>query len=454
MLGGNRKFAAKSLLCVAGLMLSGSSAYAHTLTQSVKHAIKTNPEVQLSVANRFAVGERLKQAKAGYLPVVELNAGIGRERTFNPTSQSIGSFSGRRTLTRREASASITENIFNGFGTTSNVTRERSHLHSAAHKISEKTQDIALETVERHMDVLRAQNMLMLARHNLRQHQTILNMIEKRSASGLSRKADLDQARGRLALAQANVVAEMGHLADARTAYSRVTGMEAHDLRWPRSPRSAALPRSCPQAIKLAHRNHPAVKSITADVHAAEAQHRLAISELFPKLDVVASASRNVDLDGIKGPNQDEMIMLRASYVLYKGGEHMAKRRETAYQIQEANEVRNRVLADADEHVRLTFNGLRAVTNRIGYLTQHRKLAKDTVVAYNKQFKIGKRTLLDLLDAENEHYRSSSEYYNALHDEVIARYRLLHAVGSLMDYLGIAQLAEAHVPEVSLLDAL
>lgn len=444
MLRNVKRSVAKTAIVVAGFALAGTAA-GQTMQQAIQHALHTNPDVQRDIANRFTVGEQLKQAKAGWLPVVDLNAGIGRERSNNPTCALINSCP--ITLTRREASATLTQNLFNGFGTVADVRRQRAHLHSAAFKIVEKAQDVALDTVEKYLDVLRYQHLLQISQQNLNAHERILGMIKQRSETGLGRKADLEQAESRVALARANVVAERGHLRDARTAFIRVVGEEPVNLKWPNSPGSKTLPKSLKQAIALAHHDHPAIKSITADVSATEAKYHVDLAEMFPKLDLVLEGSRNRNLDGIVGNNFDEYVMLRASYNIFRGGEDLARMRESAFRVQEANETRNNVLADADEHVRLTWYGLMAVSNRLVYLNQHRNLAEKTVEAYSEQFKIGKRTLLDLLDAQAEYYNASIDRFNAVHDEVIARYRLLHSIGQLLAYSKVPVPAEATVPE-------
>lgn len=446
MLKNLKHVAATSAIVLAGFSL-GSSASAQTLTQAVQHAIRTNPDVQFDIANRFAVGEELNQAKAGWLPNVEISAGVGRERSRNQTAAVIAGAGGSITLNRTESQAILTQNLFNGFGTLSEVRRQRAHLHSAAWKINEVSQDIALNTVEKYLDVMRARLLLEEAQRNLNYVERILSMIRERSDSGLGRKADLEQAESRVALARANVVGQRGRLRDRRTEFARIVGEKPENLKWPKSPSSRDLPNSLSVAMKQAHEDHPAIKSITADVVAAEAQHRSATSELFPKLDLVAQVSRNDNLDGIAFPNNDDYVMLRARYNIFRGGELWAKRRQAAYQIQEANEVRNRVVADTDEEVRLTWYGLRAVSNRLVYVKQHRELAKRTVDAYEEQFKVGKRTLLDLLDGQQEYYRATVDYYDSLHDEVVARYRVLHAGGKLLSYMKVALPKEASVSE-------
>lgn len=436
----------KSLILAASLAVTATS-YAQSLQQAVRQALRTNPDVQFDAANRMAVGEELKQAKAGFFPTIEARAGVGRESTTNPTSARVNGQSDL-TLTRREASIELRQNVFDGGANFSETERQRSHLHSAAYKLVGTAEDTALMVSEAYINVLRHQHGVEILKESLAEHERILAMIRERSDSGLGRKADFVQAEGRLHLARANLVAERAHLRDACTKFMRVVGYWPKNLHWPKAPSRRQLPRSKDAAIVKAHKNHPTLKSITADVAAAEAQHRTAKSFMFPRVDVVLGMGRNKNLDGIVGINHDNYLMLRGTYTLYNGGKTLARHRETIYRIQEANEVRNRTMMQMDEHVRLSWNAYRSVNDRLVHLRGHKESAKETLDAYQEQFKNrGDRTLLDVLDSMNEFYQAQVDYNEAIHDELYARMRILNSVGGLLPYLHVAPPNESKVPE-------
>lgn len=436
----------KSLVLVTSLVASAPS-FSQSLNQAVSQALRTNPDVQFDAASRLAVGEELKQAKAGFFPTIEARAGIGRESTTNPTSQAV-SGTNNRTMNRREASIELRQNVFDGGANINESERQRSHLHSASYKLVGTAEDTALKVSEAYINVLRHQHGVQILKDSLAEHERILDMIRERSDSGLGRKADFVQAEGRLHLARANLVAERAHLRDACTEFMRVVGYWPKNLRWPRVPKRRQLPRSKAAAIHLAHKNHPTLKSITADVAAAEAQHRTAKSFMFPRVDLVVGMGRNKNLDGIRGINHDNYLMLRGSYTLYSGGKILARHRETIYRIQEANEVRNRTMMQMDEHVRLSWNAYRSVNDRLVHLRAHKESAKETLDAYQEQFKNrGDRTLLDVLDSMNEFYQAKLDYNSALHDEIYSRFRIMNSTGSLLRYLHVSVPEVAKVPE-------
>ena len=435
-------------IALVGLFAAFSCVQAETLSQAIKYAIKTNPAIQERVAKRFAVGEELNQAKAAFLPTLELTAGYGRERSLNPTSRSITGAAGSITLNRREAEAVLTQNLFTGFRNISEVERQRAHMHSEAFHLLADAEDLGLDATKSFLNVIRDQKLQQLEQINVEEHERMLSMIRERSESGLSRKADVSQAESRVALAHANLVSARSAVRDSTTNYIKVIGHLPGRLKWPKSPsKSKLFPRTLKRSLHVAHMKNPSLKAITADVLANEAELRSAKSFKFPQVDLVLSASRNNNLDGLRGPNQDNIAVVRARYTAFKGGAILAKEREIAYRVQQAEETRNRNVLLIDEHVRLSWNQMKELANRLVYIREHIIAAEETLAAYKEQFKLNKRTLLDVLDAHNEMISAKKDLITATHDEMLARYRLLNGIGRLLKFVKVRAPVETFVPE-------
>ncbi len=225
----------------------------------------------------------------------------------------------------------------------------------------------------------------------------------------MDREADLHQAQGRLALAKANLVAAKSFLDDASVKYTQLVGIPPKNLAKLAVPSFPVIPNSMQAGVRIAVANHPTLKSAFEDVSAAIAQNQAAKSTNYPQLDFVASASRNRDLDGIIGDNNDASAMVKLNYNIFRGGKDFAHQRETAYEVQEAEEVKNRTLLQVEETMRLSWTALVNTDARLNYLANHVAAAQATINAYKEQFKAGKRSLFDLLDAQNELYQSEND---------------------------------------------
>jgi adhesin transport system outer membrane protein len=127
--------------------------------------------------------------------------------------------------------------------------------------------------------------------------------------------------------------------------------------------------------------------------------------------------------------------MLRMRYNLYNGGSDSDNIERTAYQLSKSKDFRDRAYRQVEEGLRLSWNALDLTLQQREFLIDHVDAASNTVIAYEKQYKIGKRTLLDLLNTENELFEARKEYVTAQYSELYAKFRVLNASGVLLPSL-------------------
>ena len=338
--------------------------------------------------------------------------------------------------------------IYDGFATASEVNRQTARTNSRAYTVFGQAEITALNAVEAYINVLRREELLALAEENLALHQSTNEQITSRSNRGVGRKADVEQSTGRLSLAQKNVLSEIGNLKDAQTAYLRIVGRLPYELEPVSSP-GDALPATFDQAIDSAIANHPILKSANSDIKSAIAQHATAKTAFLPRVDLELSATHNKDIDGIEEVNEDASAMVRLRYNLYNGGKDAARRKETAQLINQAKSIRDNTYRQAVESMRLSWIAHQTVQNQMAFFESHRDSSIKSNEAYQKQFNIGRRSLLDLLDSANEMFVAKSAYANAKYDELFSQFRILASAGALNNYLNVTLPEEtAILPEV------
>ncbi|NQY25987.1 MAG: TolC family outer membrane protein [Piscirickettsiaceae bacterium] len=419
---------------------------AATLQEAVGTTIKTNPDVLAASNERNAVFEEVKQARAGYFPTLDLAIGTGWESSDNPTTRARKGHENVH-MNRDEASLNLRQMIFDGMATKNEVRRQSARTDSRAYSVYGASENTALEAVDAYLNVLRQQSLVDLASTNLDAHERTHDQITLRSDRGVGRKADMDQSQGRVALAKANLIAEQSNLRDAETNYLRVVGDTAESLSDPESPRSF-IPETVDDAIGLALGNHPTLKSAESDVESAYAQHETAASPFYPRIDFELGATADNDLDGVNGHNNDVTAMFRLRYNLFNGGKDKARRQETAHLINQSTEIRNNTHRQVEQSVRLSWNALQTVDNQMSFFELHVDSSEKSRDAYRQQFGLGQRTLLDLLDSENEVFVSRQALVNAQYDQFFAMYRILNSMGSLLQSIDVA-LPEAAVVTAS-----
>ncbi|MDO9139972.1 MAG: TolC family protein, partial [Methylobacter sp.] len=144
----------------------------------------------------------------------------------------------------------------------------------------------------------------------------------------------------------------------------------------------------------------------------------------------------NDDTGGIRGRNESLTAMMRVRYNLFNGGKDTARRRQTAHEIAQAKNIRDNTYRQTIESIRLSWVAYQTLGNQIDFFKSHRDASIKTLDAYKRQFNIGQRTLLDLLDTTNETYLANLAYTDAKYNELAARYRILAGMGALNQYLG------------------
>jgi len=250
--------------------------------------------------------------------------------------------------------------------------------------------------------------------------------------------ASIQQAEGRLALAEVNVLAAENNMLDAKATFQRITGMAApEDMAFPELV-NVTIPSTLTEATEIAMSNHPTLQVAEADTIAAVAQYDAAKRNYYPRVDFEVDRTWNNDLDGVNGINEDLTAMFRMRYNLYNGGGDQARVRQTQHQIEEAKAVQSNSLREVLQSVELSWNAYSILSRQLPHLEQHVASSQETRNSYQKQFNIGQRSLLDLLDTENEVFSSKNDLTNALHDQLAAQYRVVNGMGTLLDTLNLA----------------
>lgn len=421
-----------------GFALIGSScSHALTLEQTIHETIQNNPDILVSQKDRRAIQEALKEAQAAYLPKLKVNLGYGIENDRNVNTQILPDPS--PTMAPREATISIDQMLFDGFATKWDVARNTARVSSAGYKVISTINDTIQRNVEVYLGVLREQDLVNLTQQNLAFHETIYKMIQLRTKSGLSRKADLFQASGRLSLARSNLLAELSNIKDAEANFYRTVGQAPENLSIPSHPNKKFLPSSVMEAISIALKNHPVIKTADADINAAIAQHHFAYAANYPRFDLELSANRDRNTAGVRGASFEQYAKIRMTYNLYNGGADISKQQETAFQEQEAKDIRQRAIRQLVEAVKLTWDSLTTAQKQLAWLKQHQIEAAATVQAYAQEYQIGQRTLLDLLDSQNELFSAKRAYVQGRYELLLAEYRILRDMGLSIAALNLSK---------------
>lgn len=416
------------LSVLALVTVLSSNVSAQSLEQAIAHTLQTNPEVKASYNDFMSYVYDNKAAVREYYPKIDLTAGVGWENyQADPTNRDDD-------YTAVDASIKLTQLIWDGSGTLNNMDRTAAEAESLRYKVLSDASDKALEVTKVYLDALKAYEILALSESNLATHKRIYDDIKKRTESGVGSTADLSQVQARIAKAHGNLLAAQNNLFDTHTQFTRLVGQTPQGLVFPRAD-AEAIPLTLTEAIEVAIEKHPVIKTSQVDVDAAKFQYKQSNSPNLPTFTIEAGYDYYDDAEGVDGRRDEMNATLRMRYNLFNGGVDSANKDRAAYQMNKAKDLRDRAFRSVEEGLRLSWSALDLTLQEKEFLADHVDAASKTVVAYDKQYKIGRRTLLDLLNTENELFESRKGYVDALYAEQYAKYRVLNATGTLLESL-------------------
>jgi adhesin transport system outer membrane protein len=412
------------------LAVACAQAQAISLTEAIQYTIDHHPELQATKNERLSAGEDLNAAKGGYLPTVDLVAAYGRQQSDNPSTRAIYGHEAR-TLNYTQSELRLRQLLFDGFNTPNEVGRNKAVVNSRAYFVQGTSQTLALRAIEVYLEVLKCRELLTLARNNLQAHMRINDQIGLRSERGVGSTADRDQSLARRALAQNNFQTAQVNLADAEANFVSAVGRLPDELETPPSIKGE-VPLTLGDAQRSMLLNNPYLKSAQADVQAAEKQYEIARAPFYPRFDAELAVGANDNLQGEEGHDNQWRAAVVMNYNLFNGNRDTSRLRSNAYKTGQALDIRNNALRMLNENMALAWNAMANARLQTPVARDYVETTTRVRAAYQDQFGLGQRTLLDLLDSENELYNAGRRYTEVRYTEELAMYRVLASEGELL----------------------
>jgi len=411
--------------------------------QAVTQAVLTSPRVNADWYNFEATREAQSVARGGYYPSVDLNADIGREERDTPLIDT-----GR--YTRDATRFSITQMLFDGFQTREEVSRLGYAKLSRYYDLQRSSQEIALQAAEAYLDVLRYQKLVTFAEQNYVVHRQLYDKIAERTGGGVSQGVDLEQAESRIALAESNLLTEATNLHDVQVRFQRIVGdLPADELQMPAVPISM-IPELRSSALNLAYEQSPEINAAIENLRSTQSALNATNAPMMPRIDLRYRNEVEHDTDGFDGRFDEEAIELVLSYNLFRGGSDSARKREYYNRYNAAIEERKQACLNVRQNVMIAFNDARVLQDQVVFLDRSQLAQDKTRRAYNDQFDLGQRTLLDLLDSQNEYFDTQRAYISARADLMISQASTLANMGLLLAAMDVDGLNAEKIRELDL----
>ena len=416
--------------------LKRSSNFAFDLKEIVSVGVFTNPEMVQALHNKAAVGQQLVQARAGRRPTIDIFAEAGYEKTEDRFTRA-GPGSDSETLFRRRVSLTVNQMLFDGFETQGEIDRQRARSMVAYFQAVNTAEQLGLNIVQAYYNVVTQRKLLEIARENVAVHLNIFNQVRKSVRAGRLSQTDVEQVKARLAAAKTSETSVREQLERSESDFKRLTGI------FPQKLGSPVLPVEyknidTKKIVKTALRDNPSLKAVNKAVDTSEARLKISSASFYPQIDLRLNARRADDVSGLDAREDSLSALIVMTWDLYSGGADTARHEEFLYKFEAAKDRYADRVREIEDLTRQSVSRMISARARTDQFTAQASANERLVDAYLDQFQLGRRSLLDVLDVQNEHFVSSRNAVLEKSRQELAAFRILALQGRLLKTLGIA----------------
>lgn len=403
-----------------------------TLQQIIEKTVTSNPEVQARYHNYMSSEHETLVTRGRLLPQLDLTASYRDQEKMVPDPGATGIPENRTALVLRQM-------LFDGF-ITSNEMKRLSHMSRVRfYELQSTMQSIALEATRAYLDIQRYRRLTDYAKDNYVTHKQLYDRIEERVLAGVGRRVDLEQASGRLALAEANLLTELTNLHDVTANYQRLVGELPPETLPEVDLTSLGVSSSVTEALDLAYKQNPDLLAAIENIVATENEVKSKRGSYMPRLDLQATKVLDVSSDGRNSAQAADVLELTLNFNLFNGLSDRAAIDQAAEKLISTHDLRDKACIDTRQTVAIAYNDIERLREQLEYRDQHQLSIEKAREAYRRQFDIGQRTLLDLLDTENEYFQARRAYTNTEYDLKVAVARTFAGQGELLNKLGVVR---------------
>ena len=423
----------RSFIAAIVLGLASSSLCALTLEDSVKEVLGTNPIVQERLKNYRATQQDLNIAESEYYPRLDFRATAGynnvgeiKEHRFDDRNFD---------YTNYETSLTLTQNIFDGFGTMHKVDYQEARILAAAYNYLEKANDVAFQMSSAYINVLKAHELLQTAKENVAINESIFAKVKELYDSGLTTDSEVKKIQASLSLAKSNLTVQKNNTKDAEYTFRRVLGRMPDTAHMHKPTLDVAMPESIERAAMYAIEHNPSLLVSNYNIKGAQALYKQRQKEYYPKVDLEVSQFLN-DVsrvgNGFDQPDDRFRARIVLSYNLFKGGADVADVQKHLSTINQEVEIKRDLKRQVIESLDFSWNAYEMIELQLKDLREYKEFAEITLDLNQDEYDLGRRTLLDLLSAQNDVINARTQIISAEYDYLFAKYRILDAMGLLV----------------------
>jgi outer membrane protein len=391
-------------------------------------AYQNNPSLEAKRAELRATDERVSQALANWRPSVDATGSVGRTNQFEP---GLAPFENPRFKgTARSYGVQLKEPLFRGFRTVADTDAAEKQVLSGRAKLESAEQQLFLDTASAYLGVLRDEEALRLEREHEAVLEDKLNETRTRAEYGDLTQTDVRQSESRLARARASRYQAESALTQDRAAFTHLVGVPPDHLQPPVLTRDSA--RILADILHLAETHNPDVIASQYAVDEANAEIRLNRGSLLPEVDLVGSSTRSFGADiALPGREDSSQVLVQLTVPLYRNGADYSKTRAAEQTESQRKDELDEARLKAHETAENAWAALNSSQSALDADKSEGGAAEEALAGVREENKVGTRTTLDVLNAEQELLDARIDQVKSQHDRDFAVLQLKASVGTL-----------------------
>jgi len=413
---------------IAALLAGALGARAETLEEALVSAYNTNPQILAERSNVSAVDEGVPQALAGWRPTVQFTGSAGFERLEN---QPPAPPSAPPTLTiqPKTVDVNVTQPIYQGGGTVAKTAAAEQAVEAERARNAALESTIFFDVVQSYFDVLRDQATVNLNINNEQVLRRQLEATEDQFRVGSLTRTDVAQAEARLAAARASRQQAEGTLASDRANFARFVGHAPQNLEQPEL--HPVLPQTRDDALRLAATKNPNVLAAVFNEEAARSTVTATRAQLLPSLNLVTDVNRAQETVSNGRETTTGSVVFRVTMPLYEGGQIYSQTRQAEEKVAQSlglTDDARLAAVQAATQAWETIQSARASTFSLQSTISADQVALEGV---RQEQRVGSRTILDVLNQQQELFSDQVSLVDAQHDLAVAEFNLAQQIGAL-----------------------
>ena len=399
-------------------------AEALSLQEALLRTYLESPELAAARAEFRSVQEQLPQAQAGFKPTVTAEAGI------TATDLAGSNFGAADGSTEKSFGIRLDQPVFRGGRTVAQIGAARYVIEANLAQLIDLEQDVLLRSTTVYLDIARDRALLDLAQNNFKVLAEELTATEQRFKFGELTKTDVSQAKARLAAAEANIIEARGAISRSEARFFQLINQSPENIEAP--DLALEMPENLDEAIVVAEHSSPLIIYARSVYEASKRDIGDVFGGLLPEINLFSAFNRSFDPPpGLIDETTSRSVGLVASIPLYKGGADRSRLRAAKH----VKNQRSLEVVEAKREVRRLvteeWQDYQTAKSQITSRTAQVEAAAIAEEGTRKEAEFGARTVLDTLDAQQEHLDARVALVTAEHDDLVARFALLKAMGLL-----------------------